>query len=437
MSCCETSELSMVSRLLVLLEGRTIGRLDRKTDGRVTLTFNDDYTADTTATPLSVGLPSSRLAHSGTGLDAWLAGLLPDNDRVIDRWSKRFQVGTSPFSLLSSPIGVDCAGAVQFVEPDQVDVVLNHPSDIEWLTEDELSRRVDELVTDSAAWLGRSPLGQFSLAGAQSKTALFRDGNRWGVPSGDWPTTHILKPAILGFEHQEVNEHLCLATARRLGLLAARTEVLRIGQHSVFVAERYDRHLVSDSHIRIHQEDMCQALGVRPQWKYESEGGPTAQQIASVLRGSIEAAQADAAVRRFVDALAFNWLIAGTDAHAKNYSLLLSGTQVRLAPMYDVASILPYDDSHGRDLRTAMKLGGEYRLNWQYQRHWQRLAVHVGLPAEEVLARVNELAAALPDAFGAVVEASATLDPMQRSFGERLIELVSVRAATCRRQLAS
>ena len=47
-------------------------------------------------------------------------------------------------------------------------------------------------------------------------------------------------------------------------------------------------------------------------------------------------------VRRFADALAWNWIIGGTDAHAKNYSLLLSGSDVRLAPLYDIASALPY-----------------------------------------------------------------------------------------------
>jgi serine/threonine-protein kinase HipA len=47
---------------------------------------------------------------------------------------------------------------------------------------------------------------------------------------------------------------------------------------------------------------------------------------------------ADIAVMRFFDALMVNWLICGTDAHAKNYSLLLAGRQVRLAPLYDVAS---------------------------------------------------------------------------------------------------
>jgi serine/threonine-protein kinase HipA len=41
----------------------------------------------------------------------------------------------------------------------------------------------------------------------------------------------------------------------------------------------------------------------------------------------------------FIDALGFNWLIAGTDAHAKNYSLLLAGHRIRLAALYDVARL--------------------------------------------------------------------------------------------------
>ena len=38
-------------------------------------------------------------------------------------------------------------------------------------------------------------------------------------------------------------------------------------------------------------------------------------------------------------------LIAGTDAHAKNYAILIgAGGQIRLTPLYDVASTLPYPD---------------------------------------------------------------------------------------------
>jgi len=47
--------------------------------------------------------------------------------------------------------------------------------------------------------------------------------------------------------------------------------------------------------------------------------------------------------------------------HAKNYSLLLAADQVRLAPLYDIASALPYG-AHERKLRFAMKIGADYQV---------------------------------------------------------------------------
>ena len=114
------------------------------------------------------------------------------------------------------------------------------------------------------------------------------------------------------------------------------------------------------------------------------------------------------AIWRLLDALALNWIIAGTDAHAKNYSLLLAGAQVRLAPLYDVASALPYDESKGHDLKLAMKLGGEYRLLMTDRAEtWSRTARDLHLDGDEVVDRVVALARRLPDAFAVAASASA------------------------------
>jgi len=65
----------------------------------------------------------------------------------------------------------------------------------------------------------------------------------------------------------------------------------------------------------------------------------------------------------FFDALAYNVLVGGTDAHAKNYSVRLRGPRVALAPLYDVASYAPYL-KQGESLRSSMKVG----KNWQSAR---------------------------------------------------------------------
>jgi serine/threonine-protein kinase HipA len=123
---------------------------------------------------------------------------------------------------------------------------------------------------------------------------------------------------------------------------------------------------------------MCQALGLHPTSKYESDGGPGIATIVELLRDQSSDANKD--VEAFVGAIAFNWLIAGTDAHAKNYSLLLgSGGGVRLAPIYDLASIHPYRAPGLRRVKLAMKIGGEYRLSNIGLRHWQRFAIELRL----------------------------------------------------------
>jgi len=108
--------------------------------------------------------------------------------------------------------------------------------------------------------------------------------------------------------------------------------------------------------------DLCQAIGIRPDSKYQNEGVPGVHRIVGLLRDVIPASSVTGAVRSFFEAVTYTWLIGGSDAHAKNYSLLLAGSDVALAPMYDVASDLPYRTASLHKLRLAMKYAGDYTL---------------------------------------------------------------------------
>jgi serine/threonine-protein kinase HipA len=281
--------------------------------------------------------------------------------------------------------------------------------------------------------LGRSFTGQFSLAGAQAKTALLLEGKRWGVPSGSIPTTHILKPAIAGFDDHDLNEHLCLDAARRSGLIVARSRISQFADQTSLVVTRYDRLSGPDGSIaRVHQEDTCQSLSVPPARKYQREGGPSSSQIAKLLRDSMDPRAGEQAVHRFADALIWNWLIAGTDAHAKNYSVLLSGNQVRFAPLYDIASALPYG-AHERKLRLAMKIGTSYEVYPQHNR-WPAAARDLGLDPDALVTRARELAAGAPDAFSAAARVTEVAR-LNRALPDRLVDLVADRAERCLRVL--
>jgi serine/threonine-protein kinase HipA len=193
---------------------------------------------------------------------------------------------------------------------------------------------------------GPGDAGQFSLAGAQPKTALLFDGQRWGVPSGRIPTSHILKPALPHLNGHVENEHLCLDLARAFGFPAARSEARMFGDQQAIVVEGYDRVdmrvVAADVAVevrvfattvpvhRVHREDFCQALGLHPTRKYQSDGRPGAVTITTLLRSAVSDGQrqskksrndrtiaaADEDIATFCDALIFNWLIGNTDAHA-------------------------------------------------------------------------------------------------------------------------
>jgi serine/threonine-protein kinase HipA len=419
----------MTDSLVVILDDDVAGTLTRLPGGRLRFAYDDEYRERGNATPLSGSMPTQVRSHPDSAINPWLWGLLPDNEAVLSRWARDFHASaSSPFSMLATPIGHDCAGAVRFAAPDAVDEVLGRPGEVTWLTDEEVANRLRELREDATAWLGREFTGQFSLAGAQAKTALLHEDGRWGVPSGSAATSHILKPAVAGLDDHDLNEHLCLDAARRAGLVVARTHVAQFGEESAIVVDRYDRRPVDGRLVRIHQEDVCQALGVPPSRKYQNEGGPGPKEVARLIRESLPPRAADEAIWRFLDALAWNWLIAGTDAHAKNYSLLLASGQVRLAPLYDVASALPYG-MHEKKLRFAMKIGGDYRV-YPFQNTWPRAAADLGLDAERVVARVEELAARAPDAFGEAATAPEVA-ALERLLPARLVDLVADRVERC------
>src|SRR5690606_12836247 len=108
---------------------------------------------------------------------------------------------------------------------------------VQWLDEAQIAQRLRDLRVDRAAWSQPGDVGYFSLPGAQPKMALYRQGDRWGVPAGRSPTTYILKPPGQDFDGFAENEHLCLRLAHRLGLPVASSAVMFFEDEPAFVAE--------------------------------------------------------------------------------------------------------------------------------------------------------------------------------------------------------
>lgn len=416
-----------IQTLHVVLYGRHIGDLTQSAGGAITFEYNDEYLARPDRTPLSLSLPLVPGEHRSRVTRAYLNGLLPDSAEVRERWAQRFGVSpANPFALLRH-MGMDSAGAAQFGAGAVEDVLVEAGAGaLEALSDEQLGERLAALRQDEAGWTVAGE--RWSLAGAQSKFAIARSAaGRWCEPTGGAPSTHIVKPGVTGYREQALNEHICMSTARLVGLNTATTEYLTFAGSPALVVTRYDRRRTAAGHVlRVHQEDMCQALGVEPRRKYEASGGPTAAQIARLVDETTDGRD----TMGFVGALAFNYLIGAPDAHAKNYSLLLAGSQVRLAPLYDIASAFPYDpaaENHELDL-AAMGIGGEKRFGLVTGRHWVKFARQARLDTDEVIARVRAIATDLPDAVATAAH------PFPGELASRLIDEV---ASSCTRARAS
>jgi serine/threonine-protein kinase HipA len=331
-----------------------------------------------------------------------LTGLLPDRETVLMRWRAQFGVTDLLPESLVAHVGEDVAGACQFVREDRLDAVLSRSGSLAPLADDDIAGIVRAAKQDSLPYDAETSTGRFSLAGVQVKFALQRIGeDSWALPSGAEPSTHIFKPAIPGLEDQDVTEVVSMRTASALGLPTAHAFIADFAGERVIAVERYDRVFADGRWWRVHQEDLCQAAGVDPKLKYESQGGPGAAACAGLIRQ--HCGQRD--VETFARAIILNYLIKGSDAHARNYSVLITPGDVRLAPLYDLNATLGFGDA-GQANQMAMRVGGEGRFARISTGNWRLFATEVQLPENWVLDQVRTMADQLPEALTTVCVSS-------------------------------
>lgn len=406
-------------RLTVTLHGVAVGVVTRgrtNRDDDLTLTYLPGAIA-----PLTPALPLQQRPHRGGAVHAYLAGLLPDAQGVRTRWARQFEVPDHPVDLLAH-MGLDCAGAVQFAPEGEEHRLAAGEASYEPVSDAEIAARLRELRRETTAASWTLPEEAWSLGGAQSKFALAYVDSKWCEATGSAPTTHIFKPGIDRMFHQAAVEFATMRATRALGLTTATVDLRVYDGEPALVVERFDRvpqtrrGSAPSQWTRIHQADMCQALGVLPNLKYERDGGPSAATVAALLRRTSTRPEAD--VIRFSDALMFNFLAECPDGHGKNFALLLTRHQTRLAPLYDVATGAPYD---GRDAprASAFAVGGVRRFGEAYPKTWTQHANEMRLDPDERRSRVIELAERIPDAFRDAFHTPA-IDDVERGLGATL-----------------
>lgn len=386
--------------LNVYLDGTPMGILVQTGRGDLQFSYEDGYLKRPNPTPLSMSMPTASQSYRGKRVRAYLDNLLPDNIGVRQEWGRRYGIShRNPFALLEH-VGRDTPGAVQMLPPgkDSNDAA-QRTGDVEWLTESDVHGVIRELAQHGDDWNPGRYGGRWSLSGGQAKIALYRNAEtgQWGIPRDSTPTTHIIKPALPDHAKHHVNQVLCMKAARHLGMDTAEIEMIDDGDTRAVVMGRYDRRRGPDGRlVRLHQEDICQALSVMAEKKYQSDGGPGVAEISDLFR-SLQPQDREYSRKAFFRALAYNVAIGGTDAHAKNYSMMLAGHRARLAPLYDIGSAAPQPQVSY--LHSAMKVGKKWRMLEVWDDDWRSVASRIGLDQDEALNLVSEIHEQLPKAL--------------------------------------
>lgn len=401
-----------------------VGRLTWE-GGRLAFQYASGWIAQPEAYPLSCSLPLQVEPFGSRQTRPFFSGLLPEGHlrRLI---AQQFQVSVQNDFALLEGLGGECAGAVTFTLPGE------RPSqgaaEVRWLSEPELGALLEELPRRPML-AGNDGL-RLSLAGAQDKLPVVFDGQRIGVPRNGGPSTHILKPAILAVEDSVSNEGFCLALAESVGLLAARAEIHVAGGHRFLLVERYDRRINAGQIARLHQEDLCQALGVPSEIKYQNEGGPSLPACFDLVRKVTRPSAPE--VLRLLDYVIFNALIGNHDAHGKNFSLLRDRKSLCVAPLYDALSTAIYPTLTSK---MAMKVGSKYQFREVQARHWDQLAEGAGLSPAQTRKRVMSMAHRLPAAARAL-QADAARGFAGLAVVEQVVEIVERRSALTLQRLS-
>ena len=414
--------------LLVYICGRRAGTLCQDRHGLRSFAYESTYGGP----PLSLSMPLSNRTYKGRIVDAYLLGLLPDNERTRQEAGRRFGVsGNNPFALLSH-MGLDCPGAVQFCKPDE-EGLLARPDELVPLDDAMIAKRLaPESGRPEDTWLRANE--RWSLGGNQAKFALRLEGDRWFECRGSAATTHILKPGIAGMRLEALDEYVTMKVAQACGLPSEQVDYRSFDGIPALVATRYDRIVDQGGVTRIHQEDLCQALSYTPDMKYAEDGGPSTPDILALLSKTNDPSRS---IEAFAAMLFFNYLVGAPDAHAKNYSLIHAGRHAcLLAPLYDVASGLPYNLTGNRPLRLAMSIGGENRLGFVRRKHVERFAETARIERERCVNLMANLCRRIPSrAYDVLNETCERGIPGTEELAERLLPQLEANCARTLQQL--
>ena len=368
----------------------TIRGVDSK-DSR--FSYNKEYMTTKGAVPISISLPFTDEQYSPSATRTYFEGLLPEGftRRSV---AQIIHKDADDYLGILGKLGRECIGAVRIgSEDDELSCSYSK------ISKEQIAALASSDASKASEYVTKSHL---SLAGASGKVGLYYDekNDRWYLPQGIAPSTHIVKQSHVRLDGIVINEQLSMMTARRLGIDVSDSFIVNTGNGKdseiLFATGRYDRVIGEDSEkvdglalpYRLHQEDFAQAMGIPPEFKYEAENEEYAVRMFELIRSYSSDPIADQI--KLIDRMIFNCLIGNTDAHIKNFSLLYDAgmKSISLAPAYDIISTVVYESST-EDL--SFNIGGIRNIKEIDRDSFVKMAGTVGVGERIVMSEYDEL----------------------------------------------
>lgn len=425
--------------LYVYYKQHHVGNLTVAENHQYQFTYTNEWLNSTNTFPLSCSLPFTKKSHSHQVAYAFFSNLIPEGD-LRDKLAKQLGLSDKNDYGLLEIIGGDIAGAISLYsdkldDENETPVSTEKSTSTKELDKKNLQKILSKLKTHpflvNSNEFNQGEDLRLSLAGAQNKLPIIYRNGIFSLPLGQTASTHIIKPDNEHIQGLAINEAFCMKLAKACGLLVADIELKQIIDQTILLVKRYDRR----ERERLHQEDFCQALGVVPFNKYESEGGPGFAKCRKIIDKYSQRPAVDK--KRLLQWSIFNYLIGNADAHAKNISLLYQANQASpiLAPFYDLLCTAIYPNLTDR---LSMKIGGENRPEWIMHRHWHRHCETLGVP-EKMLQReaTNLIKTITPKANQLLKEKLISNAQMkqQQTIIEAVIEIIEKRSKQLSKQL--
>lgn len=372
--------------LNVFFASKLAGTLESTANKGIIFKYTQDFINN--GVPLSQSLPLQVEAFSQQECLPFFSGILPEGD-VKRRVSDFLHISESSTFKLLQELGGDCAGMISILTEKKSAPI----QDSYTINQQNYKKISDSTLLEFIQNANFKPLLKateelrLSLAGAQEKMPLAYFEGEFYLPQNGAPSTHILKPTGTGqLSDLAANEYICTQLARHAGLPTTKSELRRLGDTYFFLTERYDRQTSHKKITRLHQEDMCQALGILSDHKYQNDGGPSLTDIYQLIKSKATIPILD--TMAFIKYALFNLIIGNCDAHGKNYSFLYEGRITKLSPIYDTVCTLIYPSL---TQKVSMKFGKHYDIKKIKTDDLVALANEIGLHHTTILSHYEEL----------------------------------------------